>query len=341
MFSFNSVFVVEGEANFLTCFHEDRIIAFNRCVKRNKLMDATGYTFLRVVDAGSMKAAAEQLGTDPSSISRRIGALEARLGVKLLRRSTRRSTPTEAGQAYYEGLRRLLEQQETLEATIGDAQDNPKGLLRVAAPVDFGARFVAPVLQSMQRAHSDLQIDLQLGSRALDLSEQAIDVAVRIGRLPDSALRCRHLGDVPRVIVASKQYLDTNGRPQEPEDLAKHNFIFYGRHQSQLPIRLHGPGSVETVSVSSNFSVNSITAIQRLVSSGAGMHLGPTWAFNDGLKSGDLERVLPAHGLEAFPVHALYPASAFVPAKVRVFIDMMVARTADESFAVWSTADIG
>lgn len=288
-------------------------------------MDSGEQIFLRVVEAGSLKAAAEQLGADPSSVSRKVAALEARLGVKLLARSTRRSTPTEAGALYYEGLRRLLDEQAALEAQVAGEVDIPRGLLRVTAPVDFGALFVAPVLKQMQRDYPRLQVELLLGTRFADLGEEGIDVAVRIGQLPDSSLICRRLGEVPRVLVASRDYLARRGEPRRPRDLAEHEFIFYTRASAQAPIELTGPGGPEQVPVSGGFTVNSIAAIRELVEAGQGVHLGPVWAFREGLEAGRLLRLLPEWRLPAYPLHALYTSTSFVPAKIRQFIDRMAA----------------
>ncbi len=287
------------------------------------MMETKEQLFLRVVEAGSLKAAAAQIGADPSAVSRKIAALERRLGVKLLERSTKRSVPTEAGARYYEGMRRLIDAQSALEADVAGLVDTPTGRLRVAAPVDFGARFVAPVLAALQDSHPELSVELLLGSAFADLVEQGIDVAVRIGRLPDSSLVAKRLGAVPRVVVGSRDYFQHNALPQDPSALADHPFIFYGPGQRELTITLGAGNSGETVTVKGGFTANSVTAIRALVASGRGLHLGPLWAFEDGISDGSLIRVLPDHPLESFPLHALYAPGAFIPAKVRHFIDRM------------------
>lgn len=291
--------------------------------------------FLRVVEAGSLRAAAEQLGADPSSVSRKVAALEGRLGVKLLQRSTKRTEPTEVGRTYYEGLRRLADEQAALEASISKAMDRPQGALRVAAPVNFGTRFVAPVLQAMYEDYPALTVELRLGSTFEDLGAQGIDVAIRVGRLSDSSLTCRRLGLVPRVLVASKGYVKRRGLPERPKDLGDHDFIFYNRSSAQSPIELSDDEGSYSVPVGGRFIVNSITSIQALVEEGQGIHMGPYWAFRDGLADGRLVEILPDYRMEAFPVHALYSSTAFVPAKIRLFIDRMVAQAADHSNKGW------
>ena len=295
------------------------------------MADSDERLFLRVVEAGSLKAAAEQLGTDPSTVSRRLASLEARLGVKLLQRSTRRSSPTDAGARYFEGLRQLVDQQEALEAEISGTVDTPRGRLRVTAPVDFGARFVVPVLEELQRQAPELEVELMLGSGFYDLVEQGIDVAIRIGRLRDSTLIARKLGMVPRVLVAAPEYLERRGVPRVPADLEAHDFIFYARGNADSPLELVGPdGETATVLVRGRFTVNSVSGICALVEAGRGLHLGPLWAFDDAIAAGRLQALLPDYSLRAYPLQAVYPPSPYVPAKSRAFIELMARRVQAE-----------
>ncbi|APX12546.1 LysR family transcriptional regulator [Tateyamaria omphalii] len=287
------------------------------------MIETNEQLFLRVVEAGSLKAAAEQVHADPSAVSRKIAALEDRLGVKLLQRSTKRSTPTEAGTQYYEGMRALIEQQSALEARVAGLVDTPTGKLRVTAPVDFGSEFVAPVLSELQEQAPDLKVELLLGSTFSDLVEQGIDVAIRIGRLPDSSLIARRLGAVPRVIVASRSYVEKHGTPNTPGDAEAHPFIIYRPEQNNTSIKMRRGGKHVSMQMSGNLTVNSVSAIKRLVWAGKGLHLGPTWVFKDGLADGSLVQVLPDYELEAFPLHAVYVATSYVPAKVQAFIDLM------------------
>lgn len=287
------------------------------------MIETNEQLFLRVVEAGSLKAAAEQVNADPSAVSRKIAALEDRLGVKLLQRSTKRSTPTEAGTQYYDGMRALVEQQSALEARVAGLVDTPTGKLRVTAPVDFGAEFVAPVLSDLQEQAPDLKVELLLGSTFSDLVEQGIDVAIRIGRLPDSSLVARRLGSVPRVIVASREYVEIHGAPETPDQADAHPFIIYRPEQNNTGIKMRQGGKQVTMRMSGNLTVNSVSAIRKLVSAGKGLHMGPTWVFKDGLSDGSIVQVLPEYELEAFPLHAVYVSTNYVPAKVRAFIDLM------------------
>lgn len=282
--------------------------------------------FLLVVEAGSLTAVARRVGANASTVSRRLARLEEKLGVKLLQRSTRRSTPTDAGARYYAGLRRLVDEQQALEAEVSGASEVPHGLLRVTAPVDFGARFVVPVVEALQADAPELQVQLVLGSGFMDLAEHGIDVAVRIGRLPDSALIAKRLGAVPRVLVGAPAYLDRRGRPRCLADLAEHDFVLYspGRLEASFEVGLPAGGS-ERVLLRGRVSVNSVTGIRHLVEAGAGLHLGPRWAAEEGLAAGRVEELLADHRLPAFPLHALYRPTPWVPAKIRAFVDGLAA----------------
>ncbi|MEM8607858.1 MAG: LysR family transcriptional regulator [Myxococcota bacterium] len=287
------------------------------------MIDSNETLFLRVVEAGSLKAAAEQIRANPSAVSRRIAALESRLGVRLLVRSTKRSVPTEAGTAYYDGMRKLVDQQEALESRVAGTVDKPTGKLRVTAPVEFGARFVAPVLSALQDSAPDLRVELLLGSGFWNLVEQGIDVAIRIGQLPDSSLVARQLGVVPRVVVASSEYVATHGAPTSPDELSSHPFVFYRPEQANTQFRMRKEGVETSVTMSGSFTVNSVHAIHEWVSAGRGLHFGPTWMFQDGLADGSIIALCPDYELDAFPLRAVYLPTPYLPAKVRTFIERM------------------
>lgn len=293
---------------------------------------------VRVVDAGSLKAAATQLGADPSTVSRRIARLEDALGVRLLQRSTRRTTPTEAGARYVEGLRRLLQEHDALVADVTGRVAVPTGRLRVTAPVDFGARFVVPVLERLQQDFPTLEVTLDLGSGLLDLRQRNIDVAIRVGWPADSSLRVRRLGVVPRVLVASPCHLERFGRPCTVEALATHPFILY-RDGRRTDFTIQRPDGREArVQAPSRLAVNSVTGIRRLVEAGRGVTLGPLWAFEEALAAGTMEALLPDHTLPAWPLSALYAPSPWIPARIRVFVDRMAEAAAVEPALGYSSS---
>ncbi len=288
------------------------------------MIETNEQIFLRVVEAGSLKAAAEQVGTDPSSVSRKIAALETRLGVKLLQRSTRRSEPTEAGHLYYDGMRRLMAEQSALEAHVACETETPRGLLRVSAPNSVGEAHVTPVLASMMQRYPELKVELILMGEAPDISEKGIDVSIRIGHLPDSALICRKLAEVPMVLVASQAYLEGRRLPREPKDLAEHDFLLFSRKYQVEPIEFSGPGGHQSVKVSCKFIINSVSVLHTLTKDGFGIGIGSRLAMQESLQSGELVQLLPEYRITPYILYATYISAAFVPAKIRHFVDLMV-----------------
>ena len=284
--------------------------------------------YIKVIEAGSFKKAAEQLDTDPSSVSRGIAKLEKRLGIKLVERSTRRSVPTEAGQDYYVGLKKLLDEQLALENLVCGTVNKPTGVLKVAAPHDFGCEFVVPVLEQMTEKYPELSVELLLGSHFEDLKSQGIDVAIRIGELPDSSLICRKIGEVPRVLVAAPEYVEKYGTPTDTKSLSQHNFVLYRKSTYATAV----VSEEHKFEMRGNYTVNSVSAIKQLVLNGKGIHIGPIWAFNQELKSGKLIQLLPEISFNSFPVQALYVSRNYLPAKVKRFVDMLVNQYLEHNF---------
>ncbi|MBL1271661.1 MAG: LysR family transcriptional regulator [Oceanospirillales bacterium] len=279
--------------------------------------------FVLVVESGSFKKAAEYLKLEPSSVSRQIAALENRLQVRLLRRSTQRTTPTELGQRYYERLRLIIDDQLALEEEIRSGVSRLTGKLRIAAPVDFGTKFVVPVTCQLQQLAPELSVELLLGSPFESLLESNLDVAVRIGDLPDSNLIAKNLGHNQRVLVASREYVEKQGAPTSPEKLDAYNFILYSSSQARSDIEFADGSRYSHLKIRSNMTVNSVAAVRRLVLEGKGIHLGPLWAFAEDIESGRLIRLLPDRPLRSFPVHAVYPARSYLPVKIKEFIRLL------------------
>ncbi|MCG7997267.1 MAG: LysR family transcriptional regulator [Candidatus Thiodiazotropha taylori] len=279
--------------------------------------------FLQVVESGSLKKAAEHLNVEPSSVSRKIAALEDRLKVKLLRRSTQRTSPTELGQLYYEKLRVIIDDQLALEEEISSGVDRLRGRLRIAAPVDFGAQFVVPVVRKMQHQSPDLNVELLLGSQFENLLEKNLDLAVRIGELPDSNLIAKSLGQVDRVLVASPDYLREYGTPENVDQLAVHNFILYSPVQAKSDIEFADGSRYAHTRIKSNITVNSVTAVRNLVLQGVGIHLGPHWVFKQDLEQRRVCQLLADRPLRSFPVHAVYLARSYLPFKIKEFTRLL------------------
>lgn len=279
--------------------------------------------FLRVVETGSFKRAAEQLNQEPSSVSRKIAALENRLKVKLLRRSTQCTTPTELGQLYYERMRHIIDEQNQLEEELRSGVNRLIGTLRISAPVGFGTRFVVPVITQMQEQAPELKVELLLGSHFENLLEKNLDVAVRIGTLTESSLIVKKLGHIDRVLVASKRYLDSHGIPVTLDQLERHNFILYSPEQGRSDIMFEDGTYFPHTKIHSNITVNSVSTVRQLVIDSVGIHLGPVWLFEQDLKTGVVEQLLPTMKLKSFPVSAVYPMRTFLPFKMREFTRLM------------------
>lgn len=295
-------------------------------IAKNALMN-DDELFLVVVDGGSFRSAAQVAGLDPSRVSRRIAALEAQLGVKLLNRTTRASAPTEAGTRYAEGVRRLNEARAALLAEVTGGQDMPKGRLRVAAPTDFGARFVAPALTEMSEAYPDLSVDLRLGSGFADLLAEGIDVAIRIGKLADSALMARRIGTSHRVLVAAP---DIATEVLSPEDLSQVSIVSYRTGTTEMRSSFEWEGMRQELRMPCRYAVNSMTAVREAVLAGRGAHLGPLWAFRQDLMEGRLVELLPKARFEPFPIHAVWSPTPYQPAASRIFVTTM-ARSLSEA----------
>ncbi|MEE4376696.1 MAG: LysR family transcriptional regulator [Candidatus Competibacteraceae bacterium] len=289
-------------------------------------MSTVEQLFLQVVESGSFKKAAEHLNIEPSAVSRKIAVLEDRLKVKLLRRSTQRTTPTELGQHYYERLRRIIDDQTALEEEISSGVNRLTGKLRIAAPVDFGTQFVVPVIRKMQQQAPELSVELLLGSAFENLLEMNLDVAVRIGELPDSTLIAKKVGQNDRVLVGSPDYLAKHGTPTTLEQLQTHNFILYSSSQARSDIEFADGSRYSHSKITSNITVNSVSAVRQLVLEGAGIHLGPLWVFKDDIESGRLIRLLANKPLRSFPVHAVYPARSYLPFKIKEFTRLLAER---------------
>src|SRR5271155_458844 len=285
--------------------------------------------FAKVVESASFAAAARHFGMSPAMVSKHVQALEERLGVRLLNRTTRRVGATEVGQDYYERSRRILAEMEEAEVAAGDLQTIPRGRLRVTAPVSFGTHQLAPAIADYLAAYPDVSIDLSLDDPYVDLLERRFDVALRLGHLPDSSLIARKLYSLTTLLCASPGYLETNATPQTPADLASHNCLIYTyATQQNIWNFFDRHGKEESVRVSGRFQASGGDALRVLALKDAGIVLAPCYIVEDDLKAGRLIHLLPDYAAQETPVHAVYPHSRFLSAKTRTFIDFLAARSA-------------
>ncbi len=277
---------------------------------------------LAVVEAGSLAAAGRQLGLAPPAMTRALAALEARLGLRLAERSTRRLMPTEAGRRLAEQARRLLaDYAEAMAEAAGEAA-LPRGRLRIAAPLVFGRRHVAPVVHGFLDTAPAVQAELVLSDRNAELLEEAIDCAVRIGHLADSTLVARRLGSLRRVVAASPAYLARRGTPQQPRDLAAHDGVLFGA----LPWRFLQEGRELVVQPLPRLQVNQAEAAVDAAVAGRGIVAALSYQVAAELADGRLRRLLRVHELPPLPVHLVFLGGRLMPGRLRAFIDFATPR---------------
>ncbi len=277
--------------------------------------------FVRVVETGSFSAVAKELNSTQPTISKNIAELESWLGAKLLNRSTRSLRLTETGTDYYERCVAILQDVEEAEQMVGHLQTQPRGVVRVSAVVAFGRLHVVPRLASFFEQYPDIRVDVRLNDRVVDLVEEGIDVAFRMGVLPDSNLIARKLCSSPIVTVASPEYLKKNGIPSHPKDLRDHNFIVYTESSGSGESTFQEDGTPFVVRVAGNISTNNTEAMRTALISGLGISRGPRWLVGDAIASGQLVEVLQEYQPEPLDLYAVYSPGRHLPSKVRCFID--------------------
>ncbi len=285
--------------------------------------------FTKVVEGASFAGAARHFRISPAAVSKGVQALETRLSVRLLNRTTRRVTPTEVGLRYYRECLRILAEVDEAERAASDLNATPRGLLRISAPYAFGTAHIAPAIADYLASHPDVSVELALDDRFVGLLEEGFDLAIRVGELPDSTLIARRLIDARTVLCASPQYLERHGGPRTIGDLSRHNCLVYPLSGPGGDWRFVGPdGGEETVEVSGRFIANNIDVLRVLALRGEGIVRLPLFVSERDLATGRLVRLLPSYELKAFPVHAVYPHGPFLSAKVRTFVDFIAARFA-------------
>jgi DNA-binding transcriptional LysR family regulator len=271
--------------------------------------------FVRVVQAGSFTAAAAALGTQKSSVSRSVAALEADLGIRLLQRTTRKLSLTDAGRAYHERARDALASLEEAREAMSSLGSEPRGLVRVTAPVDL-ASALAEVTTRFLRSHPAVHVDVALSARVVDLVREGFDLAVRAGVLADSSLMARRLGDTDLGLFASPAYLDAAGRPRRLSDLERHECVLHGAGGTSATWRLTGPRGEEQVSVRGRIDTDEYALVRAALLSGFGVGLAPVFLVAPLVESGQLERVLPRLALRGAALHIVWPSRRFEPAAV-------------------------
>jgi DNA-binding transcriptional LysR family regulator len=279
--------------------------------------------FARVVGAGSLSAAARELGLSPALVSRRLAALESRLGARLINRTTRSLHLTDDGATYYEACARVLADIEEADATVSAGRVEPRGTLRVALPASFGHQHIAPLIPRFAERYPQIQLALSLSDRTINLIEEGFDLAVRIAHLEDSSLTARKLAPNRRVVCASPAYLARHGTPRTPDELARHNCLTTTDFAMNWDYK--GPdGKPGSVRVIGRSSCDNWKVLREWALAGLGIALKSTWDVHRLLVDGSLVEVCPGYTFHSdVAIYAVYPSRRFLPAKTRVFIDFL------------------
>jgi LysR family transcriptional regulator, regulator for bpeEF and oprC len=282
-------------------------------------------TYLRVIETGSFSAVAREQGAPQPRISKQIAALEAQLGVRLIRRTTRRLSMTEEGERLYVEARRIVQEVGEVEAQIkGSSQ--PEGTLRIACPPVFAGLKLLPLAAAFMQINPKITIEFLIQNRFIDLVEDGIDVAIRIGEVGASELHAKRVGTARRICVASPSYLKGHGVPKTPSDLRSHSCILY----TLLATGPTWPFRGMPVKVSGRARGNSPEVVTAMAIHGLGIALAPDFLFREALASGALRQILKEWPVPDLPIHALYLARRYVPVRIRSFVDYAVKTFAED-----------
>jgi DNA-binding transcriptional LysR family regulator len=276
--------------------------------------------FVAVADLRGFAPAARKLGLSPSGVTRLIAALENRLGARLLQRTTRSVTLTDVGARYLERARRILADVEEAEISAQAERTEPGGRLVVSAPIGFGRIHVSPIMSAYLKRYPEVSGELRLTDRMINLVEDGVDLAVRIGHLADSSLVARSVGDMRRIVVASKDYLKQRGEPKAPADIAAHDTIQFGASDWDFAEN----GREVRIPCTPRFTTNSADAAIWHAEQGGGLTRVLAYQAADAIKNGRLQIVLAKFEQPALPIHIVYPTSRLLSAKVRTFIDLVI-----------------
>lgn len=291
--------------------------------------------FVRVVATGSLSAAARELGLSTAVVSRRLAALETRLGVRLVNRTTRRTSLTDEGASYYENCARILAEIDEADATISAGRVEPHGALKVAMSSAFGLQHISPLVPAFSALYPQLQLALSLADRRVNLIEEGFDVAIRIAHLEDTSLAARRLAPNRRVVCASPGYLRAHGTPRTPEDLTAHNCLIAEWAQGFAQTwEFRGPvGKRGKVRVTGKYACDNWEVLREWALAGMGVALKSTWDVRRHLEDGSLVSLFPGYTFDSeVAIYAVYPHRRHLPAKTRAFIDFLVESFGPEPY---------
>lgn len=287
--------------------------------------------FAAAVDQGSLAAAARRYGITPAMAGRHIDALEAALKARLLQRTTRRLHLTDAGQTYYQRCRRILEEFDEAQREAGELGAEPRGSLRIAAPVSFGALHLGTPIARYLRDHPGVRVEVMLSDRFVDLVQEGIDLAIRIGRLQDSTLVARRIGICRMVLCAAPDYISRNGMPENAQALGEHPRLAFSESVSPDDWTLFDKrGRSCVIGGPLRLLANNVQLLLAAALDGAGIAYGPSFVFGESLRAGALVQVLPEYRTARLGIHTVVPSSRYISTKVRHLTERLAAHFGDE-----------
>ena len=292
--------------------------------------------FAMVVDQGGFTDAARKLGISKSAVSKHISSLEARLGARLLNRTTRRVSPTEIGLVYYDRARRVLNDAGEADSIVTAMQSAPSGVLRLSIPTDFGTALLTPVLDSFLKGFPEISVNMVLKNRYVELISEGFDMAIRLGELEDSSLRARKITDATQRLVAAPSYFAEHGRPERIDDLASHRLLHYSNQASANVWKITAPsGEVRQVRGSGWLTVNDGQSLLNAAIKGLGIAYLPSYLYHRAMAAGQVEDVIPDLPQTTLGIYAVYPPGRFTQPKVRAFVDFLMSQFAERGPENW------
>jgi DNA-binding transcriptional LysR family regulator len=292
--------------------------------------------FATVVDQGGFTDAARKMGISKSAVSKHVSSLEARLGARLLNRTTRRVSPTEIGLAYYDRARRVLNDAGEADALVTSMQSEPSGLLRISVATDFGVNHLSPVLGEFLADFPEVTVNMVLNNRYVELISEGFDLAIRIGELEDSTLRARKLTESSKRMVGAPSYFEKFGRPSRIDDLNEHKLLHYSNQANSAVWKLTAPsGEKRQIRTAGWLTVNDGQSLLNAAISGLGIAYLPSYLCASAMEQGLIEEAIPDLPVETQGIYAVYPPGRFTQPKVRAFIDFLAHAFAEKGPDAW------
>ncbi|WP_127108918.1 LysR family transcriptional regulator [Pararhodobacter zhoushanensis] len=292
--------------------------------------------FATVVDQGGFTDAARKMGISKSAVSKHVSSLEARLGARLLNRTTRRVSPTEIGLVYYDRARRVLNDAGEADSIVTAMQSAPSGVLRMSVATDFGVGLLSPILDEFLSEYPEISVNMVLKNRYVELISEGFDMSIRVGEMEDSSLRARKITETAQRLIASPRYIQEHGRPAKIDDLNEHRLLHYSNQSSANVWRITAAsGEVRQVRGNGWLTVNDGHSLLNAAVKGLGIAYLPSFLYHDAMAQGLVEDVIPELPQTTLGIYAVYPPGRFTQPKVRAFIDFLVDQFAEKGPEIW------